>query len=49
MPIPRKFAKLKKNNHNEVFFGKVSGLQHPDLLKRNPTMSVFLRIPEIIF
>ena len=45
MSILRKFSKLRKN----IFFGKVVGLQHPNLLKGNPAMSVFLSIVEIIF
>ena len=57
MPILKKFAKLKKKkrkknqkqNRDGVAFGKVVGLQHTNLLKRSPKMSVFLEMIEIIF
>ena len=45
--LKKKTTKSKKKNRRGV--GKVVGLQHPDLLKWNPTISVFLGITEIIF
>ena len=49
IPALRKFAKLKKKKKkcDGVFLGKVAGLEHPDLLKWNPAMSV--GITEMIF
>ena len=54
MYILRKFAKLKKKKKKKKeswcsFFGKVVCLQHPNLLKGSPTISVFLGITYIIF
>ena len=47
MSFLRKFTKLlKKPWWNSL---KVADLVHPNLLKWNPTMSVFLEITEIIF
>ena len=52
MYILRKFAKLlpppKKKKTGWSFFGKVVGLQHPNLLNWNLTMSFFLEITDLI-
>ena len=46
----QKFAKLQKKKRRWNFlYGNVVGLQHPNLLKWNPTKSVFLGITDIIF
>ena len=39
----------KKQHRNEVFFGKVDGIKHQNLLKWNPTISVFHGNTEIIY
>ena len=39
---------IKIKNCDGMFFNEV-GLQHPNLRKWNPTMTVFLGITEIIF
>ena len=48
LSILKKFAKLKKEPWWSSF-GKVVGLQHPNLLKWNPKISVFLGVTDIIF
>ena len=45
----KKFAKLQRKKPWWRFFGKVVSLQHPNLVKWNPTISIFLGITEIIF
>ena len=49
MPIIKKFAELRKKKLCRSFFGKVVGLQHPNLLKFNHIISVFLGITGIMF
>ena len=52
MPILRKFAKLQKKKKKKLRWCVLLcniGLQHPNLLKRNSTMNVFLGITETIF
>ena len=50
LPFLKKICQTpKKKNRDELFFGKVIGLQHRNLLKWNFTISVFLGITEIIF
>ena len=41
--------KEKKKKSDVAFFDKVVNLQHPNLLKWNPTMNVFLGVTEFIF
>ena len=48
LSILKKFAELKKEPWWSSF-GKAVGLQHPNLLKRNPKMSVLLGVTDIIF
>ena len=48
LSILKKFTELKKEPWWSSF-GKVVGLQHPNLLKRNPKMSVLLGVTDIIF
>ena len=49
MSILNKFAKLQERKTvMEFLFSKVIGSHHPNLLKWNPRMSVFLGITEIL-
>ena len=48
LSILKKFAKLKKEPWWSSF-GKVVGLQHPNLLKWNPKISVLVGVTDIIF
>ena len=48
MFILKKLAKLQRKSHCGDF-GKVVGFQHPNLLKRNSTISVFLEITQTVF
>ena len=49
MSILKKFVKLQKKKTRWSYFGKVVGLQHPNLLKWNATIRVFLVITDIMF
>ena len=48
MSILRRFVKLQQNPWRRSF-GKIVSLQHPNLLKWNPTISVFFGITDIVF
>ena len=48
LSILKKFTKLKKEPWGSSF-GKIVGLQHPNLLTWDPKLSVFLGVTDIIF